>query len=676
MAVVAPRRVVPEVLTRRTSLFAASGLLLLLGLVVADLLQGAGGIPASAVWEALRHGAIDTDTALVIDGRLPRAAAGVIAGATLAGAAVLLQALTRNPLAEGATLGLTAGGALAVTIAAAYFPVTPGVTTTSAAFVGVLAAGFLVAGLSAAAAGGQVRMILAGMAVTLSLSAVTAAIHLVRETETSGLFFWGAGSLLQQGWANVEAAALVGGIALVAAFVLGRALDILALGDSAATALGQRVGRLKIGTGLAATLLCAAAVSVAGPISFVGIVGAQMAWWAGTRTVAATLAVALPWGAAMVIGADVLARVLFGATSETPAGVVCAVLGAPMLVFLASRTREEAAGSIESRASAARFRPVAVAIAAVLIPLLALASLGMGELRVAPLDLVQAMFGTGDPLAEIAIELRAPRLVLALMAGGCLAASGVILQATVRNPLASPELVGVTGGAALGAFTLLLIVDSVSETLLPFAAFAGGIGALVLVLVLAGGPRTSPPRLALVGLAVTAVCTAITTLMVLRSTPAAGVAITWLAGSTYAADWGDITLLAIPAAILLPLAFVSVRRMDVLSLGDDTATALGLPVGAARVSLVVLGAALAAAAVAVCGAIAFVGLLAPHAARLITGGQHRRLLPVAIALGAVLLAAADAIGRTIFAPTELPSGLVVALIGAPYLAWLFWRTRG
>jgi iron complex transport system permease protein len=245
----------------------------------------------------------------------------------------------------------------------------------------------------------------------------------------------------------------------------------------------------------------------------------------------------------------------------------------------------------------------------------------------------------------------------------------------VRNPLASPELVGITGGASVGAFCVLLVDSGAPLELLPFAAFAGGMTALVLVLALAGPRRTSPARLALVGLAVTGACAAVTALMVLRAHPGTSVAVAWLAGSTYASGWHELALLAVPAAVLLPLAFASVRGLDLLALGEDQARALGLPVARARTLLLVLGAALAAAAVAVAGAIAFVGLVAPHLARLIAGGEHRRLLPAAVLIGMVLLAAADAIGRTAFAPTELPSGLVVALLGAPYLAWLMLRTR-
>ncbi|MBJ7518145.1 MAG: iron ABC transporter permease [Solirubrobacteraceae bacterium] len=664
-------------MTRRSAVWAAGGVLALLLAALADVLQGSGGIPTQTVLDALFSPSGHPDETLVYDLRLPRVAAGVVAGGALAAAAVLLQRITANPLAESSTLGLTAGGSLAVTVAAAYFATEPGVTTLGAAFAGVLLGVLLIAALAATSGGGSVRLILAGLAVNLALAAVTATVLLVREAETSGLFLWGAGSLLQQGWSDVRVAAPVAAVAVVAALLLGRALDVAALGTSTARALGQRTGVVLGVAGFVAALLTAAAVAVAGPLAFVGILAVQLARVARPRSTAEQLVVAVPWGGAVVLLADVLARLLLGTDAEWPAGVMCALLGAPVVVLLARGLREDPGGarSVDRASASARWRPHAVLAAAAGVPLVVLATLCFGELRVGPGPMVGAIFGAGDPLAEIAWELRGPRLCVALLAGGCLAAAGTVLQGAVRNPLAGPELVGVTGGASLGALLVLIVLPAAPSGLLPFAAFAGGVGALLLVLALAGAQRASPPRLALVGMAVTAACAALTALALLRSAPEFAAAVTWLAGSTYASNWSDLVLLAVPAAVLLPLAFAAIPSLDVLALGDDAAAGLGLPVGARRTLLLVLGAALAASAVAVCGAIAFVGLLAPHAARLIAGGRHARVLPVAVALGAVLLVIADAVGRTIVAPTEIPSGLVVSMIGTPYLVWLLWRSR-
>lgn len=659
-------------MTRRVAAFAVAGLALALLAGVLDIAQGQGDVPLGDVWSALFARGESLNDALVLDIRLPRAAAGIVAGFALAGAAIVLQAITRNPLAEPATLGLTAGGALAVTLVAAYASLAPGAPTIAVAFVGV-AAGTALIGAMAAAGGGGVRLILAGMAVGLALAAGTAAVRLTRETETSGLFLWGAGSLLQNGWGPLTAGVLIGAPALLATLLLARSLDVAVLGEQTARALGQRAGLVQLASVTLAAVLTAVAVGLVGPIAFVGILAGGLARAARPRGHAAALLVALPWGAAILLAADVAGRLITGLDAETPAGVVCALIGAPVLVVVAKRLRGEVGQSLETRAGGARWRPKAALAAALLLPVAVVGSLCLGEIRIGPGEVLGSLFGSGSPLGEIALESRAPRLAVALLGGACLAASGTVLQAAVRNPFAGPELAGVVGGASVGAFLVLLAFPDAPTLVLPFASFAGALVAMGAVLALAGG--SSPTRLALVGLAVTAACSAVTMLMLLNAQPAAATAITWLIGSTYATSWADFRLLAVPAVLLLPLLFLAVRCLDVLMLDDDLSRSLGLRTSRTRALLLAAGAALGAAAVAVCGAIAFVGLLAPHAARLLAGGNHRRSLPMAMTLGALLLGLADTVGRTVLAPTEIPSGLVVSLIGAPYLAVLLWRSR-
>lgn len=667
-------------MTRRTALLALAGLLAAALAFVADLLQGAGAVPAADVLGAVFAPSGSLADAIVRDARLPRAAAGLLAGGALAAAAVLLHAATRNRLAEAGTLGLNAGGALAVTAVAAFASLAPGAPTILVAFAGVLGAGALIVALAATSGAGSLRIVLAGMAVTLALSAVAAAIQLVRETETSGLYLWGAGTLVQAGWSQVRPAAPVLALALLLALPLARQLDVAALGDDAARALGARAQLTRLLALALAALFAAVAVAVAGPIAFVGVLASTLAGAGRPRTTAQRLVVAVPWGAALVLAADVLARIVFGVGTETPVGVVCALLGAPLLIVLARRVEDDDAAALGDatgagtglRTASPRRRRALLVGLALALPAVALFSLCLGEVNVAPRTMLGALTGAGDPLAELVLELNAPRLVVALAAGAALAAGGTLLQTALRNPFASPELVGVTGGASVATFAVLIAAPGVATGVLPLVAFAGGLAALLLVLAVAGA---TPARVVLAGLALTAASAAVVTLLVLHAQQTLGAALTWLAGSTYAQTWRDVAIVGLPALVLLPLALLAARRLDVLALGDDLATALGLRVAPLRVGLLVLAALLAGAAVAVAGAIAFVGLLAPHAARLVAGGEHRRLLPVAMALGAGLLALADVVGRTVLAPTEIPSGLVVALVGAPYMAWIMWRTR-
>ena len=428
-------------MTRRAAAFAAAGVALALLAALADVAQGQGDVD---VFDALFGSGETLGEALFFDIRLPRALAGIIAGGALAAAAVVLQALTRNPLAEPATLGMTAGGALTVTLAAAYASLAPGAPTIAVAFVGV-AVGTLLIGAMAAAGGGGIRLILAGMAVGLALSAASGAVRLARETETSGLFLWGAGSLLQTGWGPVKAAALIGIPAVLAIVALARALDVAVLGEDTARGLGLRSRATQIvGVALAA-VLTAVAVGLCGPIAFIGVLACGLARYARPKGHAGMLAVAIPWGGAILLSADVAGRAITGLDTETPAGVVCALIGAPVLVIVARRLRGEVGPAVDQAASAARWRPKATVVALALLPVAIVGSLCLGEIDIGPREVLSSLFGTGSPLGEIALESRAPRLAVALLGGACLAASGTVLQAAVRNPFAGPELAGVVG---------------------------------------------------------------------------------------------------------------------------------------------------------------------------------------------------------------------------------------
>jgi len=667
---------------RRPAALGLLGLLVLLAAALADVLQGADGASSSTVLRALTGREVtDLDQAFLVEIvrelRGSRAAAGALAGATLAASAVLLQSVTRNPLAEPATLGLSAGGTLAVTIVAAFATVAPGAPTIAVAFVGVLLATALIGAIALAGGAGPVRLVLAGMAIGLALGAVSGGVRLLRETETNALFLWGAGSTAQGGWGPVRTGAIIAVVAVLGAVALVRALDVAALGEETSRALGLRAGRTRAAAVLVAAVLAAVSIGIAGPLAFVGVLAVGIARWSRPRGHLGLLVVAIPWGGATVLVADVLARVVLGATEETPAGVFCALLGAPVLVLVARRLRDEGGGPpvVDRASSSARWRPRLALVVAALVPVGFLVGLAVGGTFLSPAEVFAGLTGDGTGSAAF-VDGRASRLAVALAAGAALACSGVVLQTAVRNPFAGPELVGVTGGASVGAFVVLLAFPDASRWVLPGAAFVGSVAAMAIVLAAAGRHRGSPQRLALVGLAVSAAAAALTLLMVLRAQPAAAQAITWLAGSTYAVGWSDLAIVGPATVVLAGAAYLFADHLDVLALDEDQGRALGLPTRPARVAATILGAAIAAAAVAVVGAVAFLGLLGPHLARLVAGGAHRRLIPVAMAMGALMLGAADVLGRTVDPPLELPAGLVVAVIGAPYLAFMLWRSRG
>jgi iron complex transport system permease protein len=291
----------------------------------------------------------------------------------------------------------------------------------------------------------------------------------------------------------------------------------------------------------------------------------------------------------------------------------------------------------------------------------------------------QVIAGLADPAAEsapIVRGLRLPRVLLAFLVGGALGVSGAALQALVRNPLAEPYLLGLSGGAGLGA-VLAMALETPGAWAVPLAAFAGAIAAVSLVYRLSSvvGRRLDPRVLLLAGVIVGAFSAAImTTIMTLSPADQLRNAFLWLLGGFSAASWGSVSLFAAYAVIPLGAIWLSGRQLDLLTLGEEPAQALGAD--AERLKRVVLLATslLTAAGVAVCGIIGFVGLVVPHMLRGLVGPLHRALLPAVFLAGGGFLVLADALARTVVRPVELPVGVVTALVGVPLFAVLLRRS--
>jgi iron complex transport system permease protein len=284
------------------------------------------------------------------------------------------------------------------------------------------------------------------------------------------------------------------------------------------------------------------------------------------------------------------------------------------------------------------------------------------------------------PITEDAIvwNLRLPRALTAALVGAALALCGVVMQAVTRNSLAEPYLLGLSSGASVGAVVVIVLGWTVA---LPLAAFGGSLAALVLTLVLAGafGGATalSPSRIILAGIAVSAAFSAITSIVIFWSTTGDSFReiLGWLLGSIAGATWTSVTIVTVAFLVVGVPLVLGANVLDAFVFGDDDARALGVDVSRVRWLLLGATALLTGAAVAVSGAIGFVGLIVPHAVRLMTGHRSRALLPLSALVGAILLTWADTLARTAFDPRELPVGIVTALIGAPVFAVLLIRAK-
>ena len=306
-------------------------------------------------------------------------------------------------------------------------------------------------------------------------------------------------------------------------------------------------------------------------------------------------------------------------------------------------------------------------------------NIGVGEYPVPPLDVVRTVLGlpTANPDYEFIVNtLRLPRMLVAALVGLALGISGAIMQGLTRNPLASPDIMGISAGAGLVAVTLLVVVQDVPAGSTPAATFAGALIMALLIYILAWRKGDSPIRMILIGVGLQAIASAATTLMItFGDIYDVQRALIWLTGSVYARSWAEVKALLPWLLVFVPLATLLARHLNVLNLGEEVARGLGSRVAWQRGLLLVAAVALAGATVAAAGTIGFVGLMAPHFARRLAGPLHEGLLPVSGLIGGLIVVAADLVGRTLFAPIELPCGLITAAIGAPFFIYLLYQQR-
>ncbi|NSL50237.1 FecCD family ABC transporter permease [Calidifontibacillus erzurumensis] len=318
----------------------------------------------------------------------------------------------------------------------------------------------------------------------------------------------------------------------------------------------------------------------------------------------------------------------------------------------------------------------------VLTIFLFLFSTGMGTMKISIGDVIDVILGKGEAMHALVIQsFRLPRILAAILVGMALAVAGAILQGIVRNPLASPDILGITGGAAVAVVLFLTLFSDENNALtvsikwMPLAAFLGATIIALFIYILAwdnGG--VSPLKLVLVGIGLYALTQAITTLlMILGPIYRASQANIWLTGTVYGTNWENVKILAPWTIILLVITFVSTRHLNIQELGDDVATGVGSRVARQRLKLLLLSTGLTGGAVAFAGGIGFVGLLAPHIARRIVGSAFGALLPVSALIGAILVMVSDLIGRTMFGAAEIPAGVFTAAIGAPYFIYLLFK---
>ena len=302
--------------------------------------------------------------------------------------------------------------------------------------------------------------------------------------------------------------------------------------------------------------------------------------------------------------------------------------------------------------------------------ILSLVAIAVGSAGYSIPEILRALFSEEkSTIKVIVLNLRLPRLLLAILIGSSLSASGALLQSVMRNPLADPGTIGVSAGAGTAATTILLLFPQLTNSV-PLFAFGGAALACFLIYSMAWKRGVDPTRIILSGVAINSVLGAYNSLLQMMHTDSLEGVLAFMNGSLSGRSWAQVKLLVIYAGIGLVLSFLCIKSANTLQLGDEMAKSLGVKVNLARVCLSAVSAFLAAATVSVAGMIGFVGLVVPHIARLMVGSDYKAMLPTSVLLGGVVLLAADTLGRTVVPGMEIPVGIVMAVVGGPFFLYM------
>lgn len=598
---------------------------------------------------------------------LPRLTVSLLAGAGLGLVGVLFQQVLRNPLAEPSTLGVAAGAQLGLTIATLW--VLPGgeFTRQLAAMVGAIVVGGLVFGVAWGKRMSPVTLILAGLVLGLYCGAVNSLLALFHYDQLQGMFLWGTGALNQQDWSAVQfilPRLLVAG--LLAALLL-RPLTLLGLDDGVARNLGLGLSMARFCTLGLAIIFSAMLVSAVGVIGFIGLFAPLMAKMLGARRLAHRMMLAPLLGALLLWLTD---QVMLGVTQvwrEIPTGAATALFGAPLLLWLLPRLRSAATPppmNLGDKVPAERGNLPAWILVSGLVLLLGLTlALMLGK------NAGGWHWSLGAELDSL-LPWRWPRVLSALAAGMMLAVAGTLIQKLTGNPMASPEVLGISSGAAFGVVMMLFMVPGDAFVWLLPAGSLGAAATLLIIMIAAGRGGFSTERMLLAGIALSTAFTTVIFLLLASGDPRMGGLLTWLSGSTYSVEPAQALRTALVAAGLMVLAPLCRRWLTILPLGGATARSVGIALTPARLTILLLAAVLTAMATLTVGPLSFVGLMAPHMARML---GFRRALPqmvIAALLGGLLMVFADWCGRMLLFPYQIPAGLLATFIGAPYFVYL------
>ncbi|HFG1980456.1 TPA: Fe(3+)-hydroxamate ABC transporter permease FhuB [Vibrio cholerae] len=598
--------------------------------------------------------------------QLPRAVMAIVVGAVLGLVGSLMQQLTQNRLTSPLTLGTSSGAWLGLIIVNIWFSDWVADYSALAAMAGALLAFALIISIAGLRNLTGLPLVVSGMVVNILLGSIATALVLLNEEFAQNVFMWGAGDLAQNGWEWLTW--LLPRLTLVFPLLLfaPRVLTLLRLGHEGAAARGLAVLPAFLFLMAGGIWLVSASITAVGVIGFIGLLTPNIARSLGARTPKMELYSSALLGALLLLATDMIAMGLsVWAEEVVPSGITAAVIGAPALIWF-SRRQLQAQDSLSISLSSHRRSPSRWAVMLIAAALFLALGLHIGW---------QMESASWALPSEFQWPLRWPRMLTALFAGVGLAIAGTLLQRLIYNPLASPDILGVSSGATFAlVFASLFLGQSLQSTHW-MTALLGSAAVLVVLLLLGRRHHYAPSSLILTGIAITALLEALVQFTLAKGTGDSYQILLWLSGSTYRVTGEQALLLSVGVVGLTLLALGLSRWLTLISIGRGFATARGLSASRASLVLLILVAALCALVTATMGPVSFVGLIAPHMAMMLGAQRAPSQLLLAALVGGTLMLWADWLGQALLFPAQIAAGTLVAIIGGSYFLLLLLSQR-
>ncbi|ULX48106.1 Fe(3+)-hydroxamate ABC transporter permease FhuB [Mannheimia haemolytica] len=639
---------------------------LLIGCILLSLVTAV--IRLNMVWEwewqllLINVDLLPINQAAVKAALLPEMTTSFLAGGLLAIASSGLQHIVRNNLASDSTLAVSSGAQLALMIAVIFFPAAELFSSFWIALLGSLAAIVLVLFIAKASKLNPLTLILGGLIVNILFGAIASLLTLFYFDFLFGVMVWGSGSLLQDGWATSIILAITVVVAFFIFVLLSRPLTILSLDDEQARRLGAPVNLLRYLVIFVCAAITALVVSKIGVIGFIGFAGASLAHFAKIRHLLLRLLIAFLAGGFFTLFTNNLIGIVSRIYDTLlPVGAFTATLGAPLLIFLVLRQRKA-----QFEASNTAYFPVK-RLNSWKLPILLLCA---GVILFCLLQIIApTMNGWAISIDEnLMSSYRLPRSLSAIATGAMLAVSGSLLQILTRNPMASPEVLGVSSGATIAAILSFLLFPTLSS--IGFLLF-GVLGSLaVLALIMWLSRKLQPSALMIAGVAIGALVSGLMAIIQLSGSPRLTAVISWLSGSTYYANPNTVWILLSVAILLISATLLFIKPLRLISLGETVSLHLGLEVKKVQMIVLLLIALMSAASTLAVGPMSFIGLMTPHLAKNLGAITPEKQIPISALLGAMLMLIADWLGRYLIFPYEIGAGIIASILGGIYFLLL------